>query len=228
MSVKLTDGLADLSKELGETSANTTTNRIRHYNDAVLAFFTEKKWPFGTKKNSTLVTVVGQVRYSLATITDIRLPGGIKELQIGDDTADNPAYIPINYTQRHMPQFQGQRYFYLDEETNEIVLLNAPITAGLALNIRYYYVPERIEDTSSTEEFQVPDQFRKIVATLAAAYVQWSRYLDAQGNRLYNMYERLLVKTETQQAERNNMNPRKFEHPLRWRGFRRTYPTGPQ
>lgn len=226
MSIKLIDGLSDLSKELGETSANTTTNRIRHYNDAMLAFFTERKWPFGTKKNSTLTTVKNQAKYSLATITDIRMPGGIKEIQIGDDAVDNPAYIPLSYSQRHMPQFQGQRYFYIDEETNELVFISIPDTTGLAINIRYFYVPERIESLDSTDEFPVPDQFRKLVATLAAAYVQWGRYLDAQGNRLYNMYERLLVKTETQQAERNNMNPRKFEHPLRWKGFRRVYPNG--
>lgn len=227
MSIKLIDGLSDLSKELGETSANTTTNRIRHYNDAMLAFFTERKWPFGTKKNDSLTTVANQARYSLSGITDIRQPGGIKEIQIGDDDSDNTPYVPIDYEQRHMPQFQGQKYFYIDAETNEVAFVSVPTETGLKINIRYYFIPARIEDINSSDEFPCPDQFRKVVATLAAAYVQWARYLDAQGNRLYNMYERLLGKTETQQSERNRMNPRKFEHPMRWRGFRRTYPTGP-
>jgi len=226
MSIKLLDGLSDLSKELGETNTNSTTNRIRHYNDAIQAFFAEKKWSFSTKKDESLATVAGEQRYNLDLITDIRQPGGFKEIMIGADAEDNPAYTPIDYEQRHMPQFRGQKYFYYDQETNDIVFLTEIAQTGLAITIRYYFVPERIEDTGSADEFPCPDKFRKIIATLAAAYVQWARYLDAQGNRLFNMYDRLLNKTSFQQEERNRNNPRKMEHPLRWRGFKRTYPSG--
>jgi hypothetical protein len=226
MSIKLIDGLADLSKQLGETTTNQTSPRIRHYNDAVQAFFAEKKWSFSTKKDESLVTVANQNRYSLDGITDIRTPGGIKEVQVGADANDNPAYVPIDYEQRHAQQFQGQKYFYIDVETNDIVFLSNISQNDLTITIRYYFIPERIEDLASSDEFPCPDKFRKIIATLAAAYVQWSRYLDAQGNRLFNMYDRLLNKTSFQQEERNRNNPRKMEHPLRWRGFRHTYPNG--
>lgn len=227
MAVLLTTGLADLSKELGETTANQTPNRIKHYNDAVQAFFAERKWAFSKKKDDTsLVTVAGLQRYSLAAITDIRMPGGINEIQVGPDTEGNLPFTPVSFDQRHNEAFSGKKFFYIEEETNELVFLGEITEAGLAIAIRYHFIPARIESTSDIVGFPLSDQHRKLVATLAAAYVQWARYLDAQGNRLYNMYERLLQKTGFQQSERNANNPRKMEHPLRWRGFRRTYPSG--
>jgi len=219
MAIQLIAGLGDLSKELGETSANQTPNRIKHYNDAVVAFAQERKWPFLSKKDSSLQTVAGTQKYSLATITDMRKPGGIKEIQIGDDSESNAPFLPIDYEQRHSA---SGKFFYIDEETNEVCFVGGITTTGDAINIRYYYIPARITDVADTVGFPIPDNFSKAIGTLAAAYVQWARYLDAQGNRLYNMYERLLNKASFQQSERNKMNPRKMEHPLRWRGFRRT------
>lgn len=226
MAVLLTNGLADLSKELGETTANQTPNRIKHYNDAVQAFFSERKWKFSKKKNTSLVTVSGQQRYDLSSITDIREPGGINEIQVGPDTEDNLPFTPVDFEQRHNPSYKGKKFFCIEEESNELVFLGDISEGGLTITIRYHFIPARIESVSDVVGFPLPDQYRKTVATLAAAYVQWARYLDAQGNRLYNMYERLLQKTGFQQSERNARNPRRMEHPLRWRGFRRTYPGG--
>jgi hypothetical protein len=226
MAIQLIDGLGDLSKELGETSANQTPNRIKHYNDAVQAFLAERKWPFTSKKDTSLTTVAGQKTYDLSGITDIRQPGGIKEILIGADEPGNQAFLPVDFEQRHSANLSSGKYFYIDEETNELVFLGEISSTGSTITIRYYFVPARIEDVADTVGFQVPQQFRKAIGTLAAAYVQWARYLDAQGNRLYNMYERLLNKASFQQSERNKMNPRKMEHPLRWRGFQRSRPGG--
>lgn len=221
--ILLSDGLGDLSKELGETSVNQTPNRIKHYNDAIQEFASERKWSFLSKKNESILTVSGTNKYSLSTITDMRNPGGIKEVQVGTDSEDNLPFIPVDYEQRHNSSLLGKRFFYIDEETNEICFLADITTTGEKISIRYYYIPARKTEVGETATFPIPDKFRKTIATLAAAYVQWGRYLDAQGNRLFNMYERLLNKKVIQQGERNAKNPRKMEHPLRWRGFKRTY-----
>lgn len=220
MPVSLINGLADLSKELGETSANQTPNRVKHYNDAVQEFFNERRWPFSTKIDSSLITTAGEQRYDLSGITDMRKPGGIKEVTIGEEASDNLPYLPVPFSSRYMPQYRGRKFFYIDDESNEIVFLGTISETGLYVNIRYYFVPARAEVVSSGS-FPFPDQFRKTVATLAAANVQWGRYLDSQGNRLYNMYQRLLNKVDFQQAERSAGNPRRIGHPLGWLGFRR-------
>jgi hypothetical protein len=222
MSVSLSSGLQDLSKELGETTVNQTTNRINHYNDAVVEFFNDRKWAFSTKKDTSLATISGTKRYNLDGITDIRLPGGIKEVFIGDD--DSQPFIPIDYAARHDTQYSGNKFFYIDAETNDIVFLRDITTTGDTITIRYFHIPTRITDIASVSTFPVPDRYRKAVATLAASYVQYSRYLDAQGNRLFNMYQRLIGSAAQQQAERNVGNPLKINHPLRWRGFKRVNP----
>lgn len=222
----LITGLSDLSTELGENTTNITAKRVKQYGDAVIDFCNEKKWPFLLKK-ATLSAVTTQTgrRYALAPIDDLRMPGGIKEIQIGTDAADNPAYVPIAYEDRHDPTMP-QKNFYYDDETGDIVLGSDPGTAGQSIVVRYYHVPARLTDTNNVVLlYPIPDRYRKAVATLAAAYVQWSRYLDAQGNRLFNLYQRMVDKVGDQQAERNKFQPRRFQHYLQFRGFRRKYPS---
>ena len=154
----------------------------------------------------------------------MRTPGGIKEVIIGTDSADNEPYLPVDFSERKLAVSATSKLFYIDDESNEIVFLKDIATAGETITIRYYYIPARITSIGESTTFPIPDRYRKTIATLAAAYAQWGRYLDAQGNRLYNMYERLVGKAQTQQSERSVGNIRKMQHPLRWRGFKRVYP----
>jgi hypothetical protein len=225
MGHNLVTGLSDLSTELGENTTNTTAKRVKQYNDAVIEFSNERKWPFLLKK-ATLTATTTQTgrRYALAPIADLRMPGGIKEIQIGADATDNPPYVPIQYEDRH-DSTQPQKNFYYDDETGDIVLGSDPGVTGASIIVRYFHVPARLSDTGDTTTlFPIPDRYRKTVVTLAAAYVQWSRYLDAQGNRLFNLYQRMVDKVGDQQAERNKFQPRRFQHYLQFRGFRRNYP----
>lgn len=221
MAVLLTTGLSDQSKELGETTTVSTPIRIRTYNDAIIDFANEKKWPFLVKEDASLSTVVGNNDITITSITDMRWPGPIKEIYLGTDTEP---YLPINWEDRNDSRYENGKFFYIDPAETKVTLMGT-VSSVQAVHIWYYYIPTRIKTIPDPEvlTFPVPDRYRKIVATLGAAYVQWSRYLDAQGNRLYNMYERMVGKASNQQSERNNRNPRKLQHYLQWRGFRRTY-----
>lgn len=221
MSINLTDGLDDLSKELGESSANQTSRRIQHYNDAVQDFSGERKWPFLVKKNEDLTTIADTKAYNIPSgMSDARWPGAIKYIFVGTDTDE---YIPIDYEKRGDASLVGKKYFYIDPETTQIIFMGDLGAAGQTITIHYFYIPARTEDLTTPGTFPIPDRYRKVISTLAAAYVQWGRYLEAQGNRLYNMYSRMLGKTTNQQAERPNKQPRRLEHPLAYRGFKRTY-----
>lgn len=220
MAHTLQTGLSDLSKELGETTVNTGGIRIRAYNDAVIDFANEKKWPFLVKENALLSTQVGVNDYSLSSISDMRFPGPIKEIYLGDDTEP---FLPIDWDERNNSKYVDGKFFYIDPSDGTLTF-KGDITDVKVIHIWYYYIPSRIEDAGSVGTFPIPDRYRKAVATLAAAYVQWSRYLDAQGNRLFNIYERMVGKITDQQSERNKYQPRKFPHYLQWRGYRRRYP----
>lgn len=204
----LITGLNDLSGELGESTVNSTTKRITAYGHAVVTFAKAKKWPFLVKSNSTLLTTAGVQTYALpAAMDDRRKPNGIKAIYIG--TATEP--------------LSGNDYYFDEDESNLIFTRSINVT-GQAIKIYYYYIPARLTDISDTTTlYPIPDSMRKIISTLAAAYVQWSRYLDAQGNRLYNLYQKLLVETIAQQNETNTGGPRKVEHFLKRIGFKRIY-----
>lgn len=220
MSHTLTVGLTDLSRELGETTVQTGPTRIRAYNDAIIDFANEKKWPFLVKESVALATQVGVKTYSLTGISDMRFPGPVKEIYLGDDTTP---YTPIEWADRNNADIEDGKHFYLNPDETSLTF-KGDITAVKTIHLWYYYIPARIEDTNSSSLFPIPDRYRKVVATLAAAYVQWSRYLDAQGNRLYNFYEKMVGKVKDQQSERNAKSPMKLPHYLKFRGFRRTYP----
>lgn len=222
MGISVNTALSDLSRELGESQTVSNAIRLGHYNDAVVEFFNERKWSFALKTNSEISTEVGVQTYDIQeTITDMRDPSAIKEIYLG--TAGRPIK-PINYEDRFDVGYEGGNYFYQDPETYEITFMGE-ITSVQAITIRYYYIPTRITDLTSTSTFPVPDRYRKTVAILAAAYVQWSRYLEAPGNRLYNLYTKMIGKQNIQQSERVSGNPRKLKHFLAWRGFRRSYTT---
>lgn len=221
MAVSLTSGLSDLSKELGETNTNTGTRRIQHYNDAVVDFANDRKWAFLVKENTELSTVSGDQSYAIpaAVLADWRSPGAIKEITLGD--GETPIK-PIDWDQRGDARFDGKNYFYINPEETTIYFKVA-IDAVYTVHIHYYYIPARTTDTTSGT-FPIPDRYRKAVALLAAAYVQWSRYLDQQGNRLFNLYAKMVGGIAQQQSERHNYKPRSLPHYLHYRGFRRTYP----
>lgn len=221
MGVLLSTGLSDQSKELGETTTVTAPIRIRSYNDAIIEFANERKWPFLVKENSAKSTVVGSNDIDISDITDLRIPGPVKEIYLGTDTEP---YLPIAWEDRNDTRYTDGKFFYIDPDFTTITLKGS-VTSIQTIHLWYYYIPARIDSIASPEvlTFPTPDRYRKAVATLGAAYVQWSRYLDAQGNRLYNMYERMIGKITNQQSERNSRQPRKLQHYLQWRGFRRTY-----
>lgn len=219
MGVLLSTGLSDQSKELGETTTVTAPIRIRSYNDAVIEFANERKWPFLVKENTALSTVVGNNDITITSITDMRWPGPIKEIYLGTDTEP---YLPIPWEDRNNSKYDSGKFFYIKPDQSTVVL-KGTISSIQTIHLWYYYIPVRIEDIASVATFPIPDRYRKIVATLGAAYVQWSRYLDAQGNRLFNIYERMLGKTINQQSERNDKGPKTLQHYLQFRGFRRTY-----
>lgn len=219
----LTTGLSDLSRELGENTVNQTTNRIGHYNDAVIDFANDHKWPFLCKENTNFNTDnISSNILDIAAITDLRLPGGVKELSVG---ADAEAILPIDWKDRKDTRYTGKQYFCHRPNQTSLYFLKDQ-DAGQTISLWHYYIPARITDTSSVSTFPIPDQYRKTVAALAAAYVQWSRYLEAQGNRLYNFYQKLLMKAGTQQAEQPSLKQRTMQHYLQHIGFRRTYNAG--
>lgn len=217
MSVLLSIGLADLSRELGESQPRTDTARIGHYGDAVVEFFNERKWPFAIKHDLSLTTSNSAKSYSITSITDMRQPGGIKLLTINDVD-----YLPILYEQRNDPRYTTKPFFYLNEEETALYFTVIP-EDGHVIDICYWHIPARTENLS-TGEYPVPARYRKAVAYLAAAFVQWSRYLTTPGDAKYNMYLRSIGKITRQQSERHQGNPRNIGHFLNRIGFRRVYP----
>lgn len=221
MGYTLTTGLSDLSKELGETTTNSTSRRIGHYNDAVVHFANDRKWPFLVKKNTDDTTDGNSNNeYPLTGITDIRMPGGIKEITLGTSTT---AYLPINWDRRSDPRYAGGKYFYIlpDESAFRFI---ADVGTGDTINIWHYYIPARITDSESVSEFPIPDRYRKIVAVLGAAFVQWARYLEAPGNRLFNLYQSLVKDAVGQQSEQSSRKPRSLTSYPQYKGFKRRYP----
>lgn len=220
MGYTLTNGLSDLSKELGENTVNTTSVRIKHYNDAVIQFAKDKKWRFLCKENTSLTTDGNSDNeYDTSGITDMRRPGGIKEITIGSSSTP---YLPIDYDERNDSKNNGKARFYFLPD-GETIRFTTDVGSGDTIHIWHYYIPARIEDTASVSTFPIPDHMRKVVGTLAAAYTQWGRYLEAPGNRLYNLYTRMIQDEISFDSQRPSGNPRKLKHYLQYIGFRRTY-----
>lgn len=215
--ITLPEGLADLSKELGESTTNTGTRRIQHYNDAVQDFANDKKWPFLTKENTSLTTGDGSSAIDISGITDIRMPGGIMEITV---TGYSDPFLPVPWKDRHVESTKNRFYITPDEQS---LKFTKELNASAALDIWYWYIPERITDTASVSSFPIPSRYRKAVGTLAAAYVQYSRYLDGPGSRLINFYERLLERVETNQAETNQGTPKRIQNPMSYMGRLRDY-----
>ncbi len=220
MAILLQTGLSDLSRELNETNVNSTTARIGHYNDAATDFSKERKWPFLVKKNESLTTLASTKTYTIpsAVLADWRSPGAIKAIHIGTSE-----YLPIDWEDRNDSKYDGGKFFYIDPEETQITFMADLGTAGQTITIHYYYIPARQTDVTAGS-FPLPDRYRKEIAVLAAAYVQYSRYLDAQGNLKMNLYNQMMGKAKYQQAETHRKKPRKLQHFLAYRGFRRTYP----
>lgn len=216
--ISLSNGLSDLSKELGESTTNTAARRIQHYNDAVIDFAGERRWKFLVKENTTLTTAVGDQDYAIpvAVLADWRTPGAIKEITLGSDTIP---IKPIDWEERGDPRYAGGNFFYINPEETTLYF-KKEITATETIHIHYYYIPERIEDTEDVDTFPIPERYRKIVGTLAAAYAQWGRYLEQQGNRLFNTYTKMLQSKAIQQEERHQFKPKRLPHYLQWRGHR--------
>lgn len=217
--ITLTEGLADTSKELGETTTNVTARRVQHYNDAVIDFANERKWPFLVKENTDMVTAAGDQDYTIDAdiLADIRMPGGIKEITIGDSTE---SIKPIDWERRGDPRFDNGNYFYLNPENTTIYFKKAIDTAGQVIHVHYYYIPARTEDQTTPGTFPIPSRYRKALGLLSASNAQFSRYLEQQGNRLYNMYVRQIKSITQQQSERNQYQPRSLPHYLQYRGHR--------
>lgn len=207
MSVSLTNGLADLSKELGESTSSSSQARIGHYNDAVQTFVDERKWRFLRKTDTSLTTDPTTSVYDTSAITDKRTPGWISEIFIGDAQTS-----------------LSEADYYWDEVQDELVFSAAFENNTDTITIYYYYIPARIAATTSSETFPIPDRYRKVIALLAASYLQRSRYLDAQANTLFNLYSREVEKLTTKQTERPDRQPKKFPLYFRRIGFKRTYP----
>lgn len=223
MAITLIQGLGDISKELGESTTNQTNNRITTFNDAVQWFFGERKWPFAIKKDASMTTLAGIKEYTIpASIKDIlRSPGGIKEITVGT----SKPFKPIDWEDRFVDQYSGKRYFYLDPEEIKIYFKTDLGAAGQAIAVYLWHIPKRIIDPAdTTNTFPVPDRYRKPLGTLGAAYVQWSRYLESAGNRLFNLYQKMISSMSSQQTERHRNKPMSFKHFLHYRGFRRKYP----
>lgn len=218
----LQTGLGDLSRELNENSTNTGTKRIGNYNDAVIEFFNEKRWPFAVKTNTALTTTQGLQTYDISAITDMRWPGPIKEIFFGDDTAANSGFKPVDYENRHDGDVANGSFFYVDESTGELTFLKEVAEGGKTISIRYWFTPARVETLEGI--ILVPERYRTAVALLAASKAQGSRYLSGEAARLYNLYIRQLNSIQYQQSERSRNGNRRFPHPLRRAGFRRTYP----
>lgn len=220
MAITLPEGLGDISKELNETTTNTTALRISHYNDAVIDFANERKWSQIIKEN-TSITTDGNANYTydISAITDMRKPGGIKFITVG--TSSVP-WTPIPWADRYLATHKGKKRFCIDPDFQNIIFLSDP-GSGDTLHIWYYFIPARTTDTSTPGTFAVPANYRKCIGLLAASYVQGSRYLTAQANRLYNLYQRELQKLISQDMEEPTFKPKKFGNYLQHIGWRRRY-----
>lgn len=224
MSHTLITGLGDLSAELGETSTNKTSARIKHYNDAVVDFANEKKWSFLVAKDTSLTTENGTKSYNIpiSVKNKWRAPGAVKEITIGASTVP---ILPISWDERNDAKYSGNNHFYVDPEENQITFTKDITSQGEVITIYFWYIPDRLADPNDlTSVFPIPDRYRKVISTLAAAYVQWSRYLDGQGNRLFNLYNRMIGKAGLQQAELHRGQIKRFPNLLAWRGYKRIYP----
>lgn len=218
--ITLSEGLQDISKELGESTTDTSTRRIQHYNDAIQEFANERKWKFLVKQNTSLDTGDGVSAIDITSITDIRMPGGIKEITIAGVT---DPFLPIKYEDRLNYSNRNRFYITPDEQT---IKFTKELEASKTISMWHWYVPSRIEDTASESTFPVPTRYRKALGTLGACFVQWSRYLDGQGNKLLNVYNRLVEKIENNQSELNSGTPATIPNPMAWRGQLRTYRNG--
>lgn len=218
--ITLSEGLQDTSKELGESTTNTSIRRIQAFNDAVQEFANERKWKFLVKKNVSLTTGDGNSEIDITGITDMRMPGGIKEITVAGET---DPFKPVNYEDRLTVANRNRFYITPDEQA---IKFTKEMNASQVITMWYYYIPERIEDTASVSTFPIPSRYRKAIGTLSAAFVQWSRYLDTQGNRLLNVYNRLLTKIEQNQSEHNEGTPQRIQNPMAWRGQIRRYNHG--
>lgn len=224
MSHTIGTGLADLSRELNESTTVTDSKRVGHYNDAVAWFASEKKFPFLRKLNSSFNTndIASDGGLDISTITDMREPGGIYELYI--DGQSNDPYIPIEFDVRNQSRYTNKKFIYLNP-TGDTIYFKATPDSNKTIYLWYYFIPARITDTNDTSStFPIPDRYRKVVATLAAAFVQWSRYLDAKGNLLFNVYQQMVGQVEQQQGERHKGMPKSLQHTLQYKRFKRSYP----
>jgi hypothetical protein len=218
--ISLSQGLQDISKELGESTTNTSTRRIQAYNDAVVDLSNGRKYSFLVKKDVTLDTGDGLSEIDISTLTDLRMPGGFKEITV--DGEDDP-FKPVDYENRLVNSGKNLFYVLPDEQS---IKFTKELEANKTLTIWHWYIPERIEDTTSIDQFPIPARYRKALGTLGACYVQWSRYLEKQGNRLYNIYQRLLETIDNNQAERSEGTPRRLPSYPQWRGQFRRYSYG--
>lgn len=216
MSVTLTTGLADLSRELGETTTNTTTDRINHYNDAVVALFNAKKWPFALKKDTTQTTTSGTNTYTIP-VSDWRTPGGIKYIMLG-----STVYKPIDWEEREEDKFDGGEYFYINPEGTQITFLKDVTTTGTT--ITYYYFAIATRQVAGGTFSLLPDRYRKAVAYLAASFVLRGRHMNGEANDRFKLYQLEIQDASLQQSERTSNLPRSFGHYLKFRGFARRYP----
>lgn len=215
--ITLSQGLADLSKELGESTTNTSTRRIQHYNDAVQEFANERKLTFLVKQNTSLDTGDGNSAIDITGITDMRMPGGIKEITV---TGYDDPFLPVPYEDRTVESTKNRFYITPDEQS---LKFTKELNASAALSMWYWYIPDRIEDTASEDTFPIPSRYRKALGTLGAAFVQYSRYLDGPGSRLINFYNALIEKIELNQSEKHYGTPRQIKNPMSWRGPLRQY-----
>lgn len=217
--ITLTQGLADLSKELGESVTNTDQRRIQHYNDAIQEFGNEKKWPFLVKKNIALNTGTGKQPIDITSMEDMRMPGGIKEISI----AGSKPILPVFFEDRF--EYRNKNHFYITPDEQSIEFTKE-VSPNQSMLIWHWYVPSRITSTQDEGSFPIPQRYRKAIGTLAAAFVQYSRYLDNQGSRLLNVYGRLLDKVEQNQSEKNAGTPRRIPNTMTFRGPMRQYRNG--
>lgn len=214
--ITVLEGLNDTSRKLNENTVVQTTLRKGLYADAVEYFCNFKKWKFLLKEDDSLTTTSSRT-YSITTITDIRFPGGIKEITIGDSGL---AILPIDWEDRNNEQYTNELRFYVTPDEASIVFTQ-DVTAGETIHIWYYQVPSR--KTENTDTYPIPQRYRGALGELAAAYVQYARYLDAQADKKYNLFLRQLETIENNQTERNYGNPKKFGNYLQRINFRRIY-----
>lgn len=218
MSVTLSTGLSDTSRELGETVTNNTSSRVSSYNDAVQTFFNEKKWPFARKSDATQTTTSGTQTYTIP-MSDWRAPGGIYKIKVGSTT-----HLPIDEEDKERAENNGGAFFYLNELDTQVTFLKDITTTGTTITYYYYAVPTRITDTTSGVFALLPDRCRKVVAYLTASFVLRGRHMNGEANDRFKLYQLEVKNMSLQQSERNTNHPRTFGHYLKHLGWRRTYP----